>query len=224
MKFGYRTPSISKSFKARTTGRANRITKRAVNPLYGKKGMGWINNPKKAAYNRVYNRTTRSMFDSSGSGSITEMLEVLTIKLKEYVKPYKDAVKNKDYAGYCEVADKQLLGFTGTAFKWLSTIVLLPLLPMLWLISKIPTDAMIVYTSRYYCDIYKRIFHSKAFKVFAVIAVVSNPYLLLIVVPAYGIYRLRRKNHKAPVTTESKEEDQKQVEYTEVKSIDDIQL
>lgn len=39
MKFGIRTPSFKKSFKARTTGRAKRAVKRAVIPGYGKKGL-----------------------------------------------------------------------------------------------------------------------------------------------------------------------------------------
>lgn len=58
MKIGVRTPSIKKSVSARTTGRINREIKRAVNPVYGKKGMGWINDPKRAAYNKIYNKTT----------------------------------------------------------------------------------------------------------------------------------------------------------------------
>lgn len=58
MKFGVRTPSFKKSLKARTTGKVKRIAKRVVNPTYGKKGMGYINNPKKALYNSVYNKTT----------------------------------------------------------------------------------------------------------------------------------------------------------------------
>lgn len=58
MKIGYRTPSLKKSIKARTTGKIKRQIKSAVNPLYGKKGMGLINNPKKAMYNKVYNKTT----------------------------------------------------------------------------------------------------------------------------------------------------------------------
>lgn len=58
MKFGVRKPSIKRSVKARTTGRLKRTAKKAVNPLYGKKGMGLINNPKKAVYNKVYNKTT----------------------------------------------------------------------------------------------------------------------------------------------------------------------
>lgn len=57
-----RKPSIKKSFKARTTGRLKREIKGAINPLYGKKGMGWTK-PKKAIYNRVYKRTTFSIFD-----------------------------------------------------------------------------------------------------------------------------------------------------------------
>lgn len=58
MKIGYRSPSLSKSLKARTTGKLKRQMKKAVNPFYGKKGMGLINNPKKAIYNKVYNKVT----------------------------------------------------------------------------------------------------------------------------------------------------------------------
>jgi len=62
MKLGMRKPSIKKSIKARTTGKAKRAAKSAVNPLYGKNGMGWVN-PKKAAYNKVYNKTSFSIVD-----------------------------------------------------------------------------------------------------------------------------------------------------------------
>ena len=64
MKIGMRKPSIKKSIKARTTAKAKRAVKRAVNPLYDKKGMGWVNDPKKAAYNKVYEKTTFSIFDT----------------------------------------------------------------------------------------------------------------------------------------------------------------
>ncbi|MBC5995459.1 hypothetical protein EAI30_16340 [Romboutsia ilealis] len=63
MKYGLRKPSVKKSFKARTTGKAKRAVKKAIIPGYGKKGMGWIKNPKKAAYNKVYNKTTFSIWD-----------------------------------------------------------------------------------------------------------------------------------------------------------------
>lgn len=63
MKVGVRKPSLKKSIKARTTGKAKRAVKSAVNPLYGKKGTGWVNNPKKSAYNKVYNKTSFSLFD-----------------------------------------------------------------------------------------------------------------------------------------------------------------
>ncbi|WP_414733398.1 hypothetical protein [Acetobacterium carbinolicum] len=58
MKVGIRKPSIKKSVKARTTGKLKRSVKKAVNPLYGKKGMGLVNDPKKAVYNKVYSKTT----------------------------------------------------------------------------------------------------------------------------------------------------------------------
>ena len=63
MKMGIRKPSLKKSIKARTTGKLKRQMKKAVNPMYGKKGMGMIKNPKKAIYNKVYNKTTFSIFD-----------------------------------------------------------------------------------------------------------------------------------------------------------------
>lgn len=63
MKVGIRTPSLKKSFKARTTGRAKRAVKSAINPLYGKKGMGYINDPSRAVKNKIYKKTTFSIFD-----------------------------------------------------------------------------------------------------------------------------------------------------------------
>ena len=53
-----RKPSIKKRIKARTTAKWKRKVKSSINPYYGKKGMGWVRNPKKALYNKIYNKTT----------------------------------------------------------------------------------------------------------------------------------------------------------------------
>ena len=58
MKIGLRKPSLKKSFKAMTTGKAKRKLKKALIPGYGKKGIGLLKNPKKAIYNKIYNKTT----------------------------------------------------------------------------------------------------------------------------------------------------------------------
>ena len=61
MRFGPRRPSFKKRLAARTSW------KRYVRHNMGFKaprGYGWLTNPRKAAYNRVYNRTT---FDVLGS-------------------------------------------------------------------------------------------------------------------------------------------------------------
>ena len=63
MKRGRRTSSLKKSRKARTTGKAKRAVKAALIPGYGKKGLGWIKNPKKAAYNKIYKKTSFSLLD-----------------------------------------------------------------------------------------------------------------------------------------------------------------
>lgn len=63
MKVGMRKPSLKKSISARTTGQLKRKIKRALIPGYGKKGMGWIRDPKRALYNKIYRKTTFSFFD-----------------------------------------------------------------------------------------------------------------------------------------------------------------
>jgi hypothetical protein len=56
MKFGFRIPSLTKRIAARTS--VKRIIRHNLG-LRAPRGMGWMMNPKKAAYNRVYNRTSR---------------------------------------------------------------------------------------------------------------------------------------------------------------------
>ena len=60
MKIGMRKPSLKKSFKARTTGKFKRKMKKSVNPFYGKKGVGFIKNPKRSVKNKIYHKTTFS--------------------------------------------------------------------------------------------------------------------------------------------------------------------
>lgn len=55
MKFGFRIPSLTKRIAARTS--VKRIVRHKLG-LKAPRGLGWLTNPKKAAYNRVYNRTT----------------------------------------------------------------------------------------------------------------------------------------------------------------------
>ena len=62
MKFGMRKPGLKKSLRARTTGKAKRKVKKAIVPGYGKKGMGWLKNPKRAAKNKIYKKTTFSFW------------------------------------------------------------------------------------------------------------------------------------------------------------------
>lgn len=55
MKFGFRKPSLKKRISARTSPK--RFLRHNLG-LKAPKGYGWLTNPKKAAYNRVYYRTT----------------------------------------------------------------------------------------------------------------------------------------------------------------------
>lgn len=55
MKFGFRIPSLTKRIAARTS--LARVVRHRLG-LKAPRGFGWLTNPKRALYNRVYNRTT----------------------------------------------------------------------------------------------------------------------------------------------------------------------
>ncbi len=55
MKIGLRMPSLTKRVAARTS--PARFIRQNLG-LKAPRGWGWLTNPRKAAYNRVYNRTS----------------------------------------------------------------------------------------------------------------------------------------------------------------------
>lgn len=61
MKFGIRKPSLKKMISARTSVK-RQIVHRAG--LKMPKGLGWIRNPKKYCYNKVYNKTSFGFLNS----------------------------------------------------------------------------------------------------------------------------------------------------------------
>jgi len=59
MKFGIRIPSLKKRISARTSIK-RQIVHRAG--LKMPKGYGWVSNPEKYLYNKVYNKTSFDIF------------------------------------------------------------------------------------------------------------------------------------------------------------------
>lgn len=59
MKFGIRKPSPRKSLSARISAR--RFVRHSIG-LKAPRGWGWITNPRRAAYKRVYGRSTFSLW------------------------------------------------------------------------------------------------------------------------------------------------------------------
>ncbi|HHX17369.1 MAG TPA: hypothetical protein GX727_00750 [Clostridium sp.] len=59
MKFGIRKPSLKKRISARTSIK-RQVVHRAG--LKMPRGWGWLRNPKKYAYNKVYNKTSFDIF------------------------------------------------------------------------------------------------------------------------------------------------------------------
>lgn len=60
MKWGPRTPSIKGMIAARLS--PARFIRHNLG-LKAPRGSGWVTNPKKAIYNRIYSRITFSLFD-----------------------------------------------------------------------------------------------------------------------------------------------------------------
>ena len=56
VRFGFRVPSLKKRISARTS--LKRYVRHSLG-LKAPRGWGWVTNPKRAAYNRIYSRTTR---------------------------------------------------------------------------------------------------------------------------------------------------------------------
>lgn len=59
MKFGMRKPNFKKRIGARTSIKRQIVHRGGFKMP---KGYGWIRNPKKYVYNKVYNRTSFDMF------------------------------------------------------------------------------------------------------------------------------------------------------------------
>ena len=59
MKFGIRKPSLKKRISARTSIKRQVVHRAGIKMP---RGYGWIINPKKYVYNKVYNRTSFDIF------------------------------------------------------------------------------------------------------------------------------------------------------------------
>ncbi|MCL5951185.1 MAG: hypothetical protein M1132_05590 [Chloroflexi bacterium] len=78
MRFRIRRPSIRKSIAARTSGK--RVVRNTLG-LRAPRGFGWFTNPRRATYNRIYNRTTRGCFRTLLSALIgVSAISIATIR------------------------------------------------------------------------------------------------------------------------------------------------
>jgi hypothetical protein len=62
MQFGFRIPNLNKRIAVRTSVR--RVIRHNLG-IKAPRGMGWITNPKRAMYNKIYNKTSRGCLLSS---------------------------------------------------------------------------------------------------------------------------------------------------------------
>ena len=67
VRFGFRVPSLKKRLSARTS--LKRYVRHSLG-LKAPRGWGWLTNPRKAAYNRVYSRTTRGCLVVVGAWAV----------------------------------------------------------------------------------------------------------------------------------------------------------
>lgn len=82
MKWGFRKPSPRKRIAARTS--LKRFVRQSLG-LKAPRGWGWLTNPKKAAYNRIYDRATFGLNDifrprrSASSGCLVMILAIVAV-------------------------------------------------------------------------------------------------------------------------------------------------
>ncbi len=76
MKIGIRIPSLTKRIAARTSWK--RVVRHNLG-LKAPRGWGWLTNPRKAAYNRIYNRTTIDLFQLGRHSRKSGCLVILAI-------------------------------------------------------------------------------------------------------------------------------------------------
>ncbi|WP_225436066.1 hypothetical protein [Levilactobacillus brevis] len=142
MKFGFRTPCISKSIKSRTTGRARRTVKSLTDPYYGKRGTGWAKSPKTAAYNKIYHTTTTSIFEEKSSSEKNDSQELQDAKRFQMLgdaTPVSDCLLNIDELIHSQYAfDDPNMFFMHWYPEYLETISRLS-----FLVNESPSDSSI---------------------------------------------------------------------------------
>ena len=87
MKFGFRIPSIKKRIAARTS--VKRVLRHNLG-LKAPRGLGWLTDPNKALYNKVYNKTSR--------GCMFNIAVIITLVLT-YVTVQSCDIRKSDSAG-----------------------------------------------------------------------------------------------------------------------------
>lgn len=157
MKIGYRKPSVKKSIKARTTGKVKRKMKKAVNPFYGKKGMGYVKNPKKAIKNKIYHKTTFGTADV-----IKATTKSPNKKSTSEVKPYIMNSKNINPFAYTIIVllfgifgvHRFIDGYFGTGLLYFCTC---GLFGIGWFIDIIKAILLLVHSKQESTDVLKNI-------------------------------------------------------------------
>ncbi len=76
MRFGPRIPSFEKRIAARTSWK--RYVRHSLG-LKAPRGLGWLTDPRRAAYNRIYSRTSFDMFKAIGGRKASSAGGVIVI-------------------------------------------------------------------------------------------------------------------------------------------------
>ena len=151
MKMGIRTPNLKKSLKARTTGKMKRSLKKAVNPLYGKKGIGYLKNPQKAVYNKVYNKTTVGVGDIAKTAVKNNSKTKSTASVKSKVQQAPPKQKTNKSISTTSKRNNSISKGTAAFFIFISVILILSGLILL-IIS--PIGGILAIAFGIYCIVY----------------------------------------------------------------------
>lgn len=108
MKFGIRTPSLNKRIAARTSWK--RVVRHSMG-VKAPRGYGWITNPKKAAYNRVYSRTTMKAdpFIALGIGLVITLIVAIFNGIVSIFSSRKSLSENSEASNLCPRCNSNMI-------------------------------------------------------------------------------------------------------------------
>lgn len=156
-----RKPSVRKSVSARTTARTTRTVRKLSNPTYGMKGTGYIKDPGKAVYNKIYNQTSYGVRDLMQTGTSHNSRGTGSSSRKYQSETY--IVTNNNIADYAQNHPYVIAALRKQGIKKMFLAIFLFIIALPCILSVTSPFLFFVGFVLFCCSIYQ-LYKSKQFK------------------------------------------------------------